>query len=116
MKTLIFLFVMSMFNFSAVNSFVPKDVKKGEKLMVVEKKYPNYHFKFYKKAGEVKFAFSMLGYWGSKEGCVLQFTNDTLMCITTFKNYKQYEEYITNSNEITNITINEKNLMLTSNE
>lgn len=111
MKTLILLFFISTLNLS-----IPKDIKIGERMSVIEKNYPTYHFKFYKKITESGYSIGMLGYWKGKEGCVLHFSKDSLTSIATFDNFKEYKEYITNPEEVKNIVLNDKNLMLTSNE
>jgi len=111
MKTLLLLFFVFSLNFS-----IPKDVKLGQSLNTIEKSFPDYHFKFYKKITEGGFSIGMLGYWKDKEGCVLHFNKDTLISIATFNNFKEYKEYITNPEEKKFIVINEKNLMLSSNE
>ena len=71
MKILLLLLFATSFNFS-----IPKDVKIGEKMSVIEKTYSNYYFKFYKKHTEAGFSVGMLGYWKDKEGCVLHFNKD----------------------------------------
>ena len=107
MKTLVFLILILSFNVfpmtSVKDNLLPVDVQAGETIQNVEKNFPTYHFKFYKifetEFGEslTKMTFSMLGYWDKGEGCVLVFTNDTLIATNKFTNIKDYKEYITGS-------------------
>jgi tRNA(Ile)-lysidine synthase TilS/MesJ len=113
MKTIIFLLLISFFNFgnnSNINYL--KNVRHGQTLHSIESYFPNYHFKFYKKNEQLEISFAMLGYWEKAEGNVLWFMNDTLCEIILFKNLNEYTNFITNPEENFNIVIKEENLKL----
>lgn len=113
MKMIVFLFLVS-----ALNNPTPTNIPLGEKFQIIEKSFPNYHFKFYKKVdafsnfNEPPLTFAMLGYWSRGEGYVLVFSDDKLVQTTMFTNFEDYNKYITNPKEKETIKINDKNLIL----
>lgn len=96
---------------SLENYKLPEDVRLGENYYDVLKEYPDYHFKFYKTSEEGGFPFAMLGYWYNDKGCVLLFSNNTLMHIYDFVSLSEYLDFITNPNEVENIQIISENLI-----
>lgn len=116
MKTLAILFLVSVFNFLPTSKATfPTEIKEGEMIQNVEKAFPNYHFKFYKKVKNRTFSissFAMLGYWNKDNGCVLMFADEKLIGTTLFDKINKYKEYITNAKEKKNIVIKKENLIL----
>jgi len=115
MKKIFILFAILALNLSfkeeGNNYETPLNVNVGESFQNIEKSFPYYHFKFYKKSDK-DMSFAMLGYWNKNEGCVLQFNSDTLVGKFQFLDFQKYEEYITNKKENDYIVINQKNINL----